>query len=383
MTKPTSPPTSPRGKFVYFIWRNMPRFVLLGLVVFILILFFAIKEESEIIAANKAQETTAEKPPVNTITMTLSPRPIHDRINLPGEIEPWTRLQLLAKIGGTITEVFVAEGDKVKKGDPLAKIEEADYRIAVERTDAAYKLAKAEFDRDHSVYKKGVIPTATLDAKRTAMQTAMADYDNAKLQLSRTVITAPMTGTISKLDAKVGLQLSIGDPVAEILEVDRMKGVVGIPESDVNAVLQLDTVDLTIQALGDMKVSGKKHFLSPSPGTIARLYGLELELPNPDGAILSGMFIRADIIKKTVNDALAVPMYCVISRNDEQYVFVEKDGVVHKRPVELGIMEKWLVQITDGLKAGENVVVEGHRDIEDGQLVKVIQNINSTEGLLR
>lgn len=383
MTKPTSPPTSVRGKIVYFIWNNMPRFVLLGLIVIIMMLVVAIKESSETIAANKAAETTAEKPPVNTITMTMTPRPIHDKINLPGVIEPWTRLQLLAKIGGTVTEVLVSEGDKVKKGDPLAKIEEADYRINVERTDAAYKLAKAEYERDQSVYSKGVIPTATLDAKRTAMQTALADFDNAKLQLSRTVITAPMNGTISRLEAKVGLQLSIGDPVAEILEVDRMKGVIGIPESDVTAVQQLDTVELTIQALDELKVIGRKHFLSPSPGTIARLYDLELEIPNPDGAMLSGMFIRADIVKKTVADALAVPLYSVINRNDEQYVFVEEDGVVHKRPVQLGIMEKWLVQITDGVKADEKVLVEGHRDVEDGQLVKVIQNINSTEGLLR
>ena len=92
----------------------------------------------------------------------------------------------MAKLNGTIIEVLVKEGDRVKKGDILARIEDDDFRIAVERAEATYNLAKAEYGRDKSIYAKGVIPTATLDINRTNMQQAKADYDNAKLLLSRT-----------------------------------------------------------------------------------------------------------------------------------------------------------------------------------------------------
>ena len=380
MSKPIAPNT-PRGKTVYFIWNNLPRFVLLVMIVLILILFGAIKDKSKLIAANKAAEVSQEKPPVNVVTVALSPTTIIDRINLPGYIEPWTRLKLMAKLKGSITEVLVNEGDRIKKGDILARIEDDDFRIAVERAEATYNLTKAEYNRDKSIYDKGVIPTAALDTNRTNMQKAKADYENAKLLLSRTTITSPMDGIIRRMDAKVGLQLSVGDPIAEILEIDRMKGVIGIPESDVTAVRKLENVDLTVQALDDRIIIGKKHFLSPSPETAARLYNLELEIDNSDGEVLDGMFVRADVVKNRVDDTLTVPFYSVISRNDEQYVYVEEEGVARKRKVSLGIMEKWMVQVTAGLKPGDRLLIEGHRDVEDKQKIKIIKALTSLEGL--
>jgi len=376
MNKPIVPNTA-RGKTVFFIWNNLPRFVLFAMVIVVVILLGAIKEKSNLIAASKEAEVSEEKPPVNAVTFTLSPTTITDRINLPGYVQPWTRLVLMAKLNGTVTEMLMAEGDRVKKGDIIARIEDDDFRIALERAEAAYNLARAEYGRDKSIYDKGVIPTATLDSNRTRLQQARADYENAKLQLSRTEITSPMDGIIRRMDAKVGLQLSVGDPVAEILEVDRMKGVVGIPESDVTAVRGLENVDLTIQALDDKIIRGKKHFLSPSPNSTARLYNLELEIDNRGGEVLDGMFVRADVVKQRIDDTLAVPFYSVVSRNNEQFVFIEQDGLAVKKPVRLGIMENWMVQITAGLHPGDKLLVEGQRDVEDKQKVKIIKTITN------
>jgi membrane fusion protein, multidrug efflux system len=366
-------PQTPRAKVVYFFWNNIPRFILLVMITLIVILVGMIKTKSGLIAAEKAAAISQEKPPVNAVTLTLSPTSIRDRINLPGSIEPWTDLKLLAKISGTVTEVLVAEGDHVKEGDIIAMIEEDDYRINLDRTQAAYNLAKADFKRDQSIHTKGMIPTADLDTKETRVQTTKADLENAQLQYSRCTITAPMDGIIQTLDAKVGLLLSVADPVAEILKIDRLKAVIGIPESDVNAVRKLDTVAVTIQALGNEKILARKCFLSPAPETIARLYNLELEIDNSDGRILPGMFVRADIVKETVEDAIIVPFYSVISRNDKQFVFVEEDGIAKKRDVRLGVMEKWMVEIADGLQVGDNLVVEGHRDVENDQKIKVVK----------
>ncbi len=381
MNTTTRPPQTTRAKVVYFIWNNMPRFVLLMMVTLIVVLIFAIKQESESIAASKAAATSIEKPPVNAVTLQLSTGTIRDRINLPGSIKAWTDLQLLAKISGTITEVLASEGDHVRKGDIIARIEDDDYRIALDRAKASYNQARADFDRDKSIYSKGMIPTADLEARKTGMQTAKADLEHAELQFSRCAITAPMDGIIKRLDAKIGLLLAVGDPIAQILEIDRLKAVVGIPESDVNAVRGIDTVELSLQALDGEKILARTHYLSPSPDSVARLYDLELEIDNRDGRILPGMFVRADIIKKTVSNGIAIPFYSVISRNDQQFVYVETDGVVSKRLVRLGIMEKWMVEITDGLSAGDKLVVEGHRDVENGQQVRVVKAATSIEDL--
>lgn len=373
MNSRNSAPQTTRAKIVFFVWNNLPRFLLLAMIALVIILAGAIKKESASIAADKESGLKQERPPVNAVTLALQPAAIHDRINLPGSIEAWTTLSLLSKLNGTIEEVMVREGQKVTKGDVLARIEAEDYRIAVERAGAAYTLAKAEYERDKAIYSKGVIPTAELDTKKSHMETARADYENAQLQYSRCAVTAPMNGVVRKLDAKVGLQLSVGDPIGEILEIDRLKAVVGIPESDVTAVRGLETVDISLQALGDRIITGNVHYLSSSPETVARLFRLELAIDNSSGEILPGMFVRADVVKRTVPDAIVVPFYSVISRNNDQYVYVEDDGIVAKKKVTLGIMEKWMVEVTEGLAAGDRLLVEGHRDVEDKQKVKVVK----------
>jgi membrane fusion protein (multidrug efflux system) len=157
---------------------------------------------------------------------------------------------------------------------------------------------------------------------------------------------------------------------------------VGVPESDVAAILDLEEADVIIEALGDRKVRGKKIFLSRQPRSLARLYNLELEIPNEDGHILPGMFAKVELVKEVFPSALAIPLYSVITRGNDRFVYVEKDGKVEKRSVELGVLVGWEVHITGGLKPGERVVVVGHRFLDDGQAVSVIKNVKDAAEIL-
>jgi membrane fusion protein (multidrug efflux system) len=375
-------PDSSRGKFFYFIWRNMPRLILLLLFILSIYGGFLAYQHFMQIKAEREASRGQDKPPVNTVVMRVEPRTISERLNLPGSIEAWTSLMLTAEVGGTIEAVLVTEGDSVRQGDILARIEADDYQIALQRAEAAFRLAKADFERDKAVFAQGVIPPAELEARETAMQTAKADLDNANLMLERCRIVAPMDAVIRHLDAKVGAFVSVGDPLALLLHIDKVKAVVGIPESDINAVRRLDELNLTIQALDNLEVVGRRHFVSASPENQARLYRLELEVDNPDHLILPGMFFRADIVKQRRQQALAIPFYSIISRNGEQYIFVEKDGVATRRTVETGIMEGWMIEITSGLEPDEHIVIEGHRNMEDGRTVNVVKVITDPQEYL-
>jgi len=371
-----------KNKSLHFVWRNLPRLALLATIVLIIVLFFVIAGKKAQLDKEKAAAQPQGRKPVNTVVLELHPTTMLEAINLPGLIEPWTRLELLAKVSGSINEVLVREGSRVSKGDVLARIEDDDYRIALDSAKASYTLAKADYERAKVMVSKKSMPEADLESLEAGMINAKSAKENAELRLSRCLITAPMDGVISRLDAKVGLFLSVGDPIAQVLQIDRVKAVVGIPESDVDAVRKITSVDMTIQALADRKITGSKYFLAPAPESVARLYRLELEVPNQDGSILPGMFLRAHVVKRTLPDSLGVPLYSIISRNDEQFVFVVKDGIVEKRPVKLGVIENWMVQVTEGLAPGDQVVVEGHRDVENGQEVEVIKVITDPGGML-
>ena len=373
-------PQTRRGRIIKMIWNALPLFFLMVTVVIIIILFSVISAKKDRIAEAQANALANERPPTNVVLLDVQPTTIRDRINLPGAIEPWTDLELLAKINGEVIDVPVTEGDKVTKGRVIARIDPTDYQIALDAAKASYKMAYANLKRFEKLYEKRLIPKSEFEKNETHVQTTKAEMEKAELNLSRCTITAPMSGVIRRLDAKKGLLLSIADPIARILEIDKVKAVIGIPESDVPFVRNIDTVELTVQALNDLKIEGRKHVLAASPENIARLYKLELAIDNPDGMLLPGMFVRAEIVKKVAKASLSVPLYTVITRNQEHFVYVEKDGLAERRPVELGILEDWKVQIKKGLMPGDKVIVEGHRSVEEGQKVNIVRMISNKEG---
>jgi len=363
--------------------RSLKKLPTVVTLLFILFLFGAImglsgtiKAEKERISAEKREAVATERPAVNVVLLDVNPTTLEDRINLPGVIEPWEKLSVLSKIHGTVIKVEVSEGDKVTKGQVIARIDPADFRIAVDSARATYELAEANYKRIASLFEQEIIAKAEIDKLKAQVKTSKAALENAELMLARCTIKAPISGVIRRLDAKEGLLLGVSDPVAEILQIDRVKAVVGIPESDVALVKNIKEVNLTIQALDNKEVIGRHHFLASSPENGARLYRLELSIDNEDNLIMPGMFVRAQLVKRVINETVAVPLFTVIKREDQKFVFVEEDGVAKKQPVELGIMEDWLVQITKGLSPGDQVVVEGHRDIEDGYKLKTVRVID-------
>ena len=348
-------------------------FVLIGVIIG---LSGTIKAEKQRITYEKIGAISTERAPVNVVLLDVAPTTIYDRINLPGVIEPWEKLSVLAKIHGTVVKVEVNEGETVTKGQVIARIDPDDFRIAVDSARATYELATAQHKRLASLFDEGIVPEAEIEKLEAQVKTSKASLENAELMFTRCTITAPISGVIRRLDATEGLLLNVSDPVAEILQVDKVKAVVGIPESDVALVRDIKDVTLTIQALDNKEIVGRHHFLASSPENDARLYRLELAIDNEDNLIMPGMFFRAQLVKRVITDAVAVPLFTVIKREDQQFVFVEEDGVAKKLPVELGIMEDWRVQITKGLSPGSRVVVEGHRDIDHGNKLKTVRVID-------
>lgn len=376
-------PKTSRERLLRRIWSSLPALSVLLLLVLIIGLFAGISKKSERIKAEKMAGILKSRPPVNVVALETTAKPIRDRLNLPGVVEPWVELSILAEIHAKVTGVMVKEGDRVEKGDIIALLDASDYENALASARASHDLALKTHRRTLRLYKEELISKARLDEIIAEVESLDAAVKNAELKVKRTSIRAPIAGIINRLDAKEGLLLSISDPVAVILDIDRVKVSVGIPESDVDAVRKLSEFDLTIDALGGRAVHAKKLFFSKSPDSLARLYKLELEVNNPRGEILPGMFAKVNIIKKEVKKAISVPLYSVISRNEQQFVFLEKDGKAEVRQVETGILEGWQIQITKGLKIGERVIIVGHRSIDEGQEVNVIRTVKDMEAMFK
>jgi RND family efflux transporter MFP subunit len=372
-----------KRKLMIWIWGRLPAVALLILILIIIGLFGQINSKSERIKAERLASMKMERPSVNVVVLEVAPRVIRDKIELPGMVEPKVELKILAEVRGKVDRVAVDEGDFVKKGDIIARIDKRDYENALASVSASYELADRNLDRIKELHSKDLVSKSELDRAQSEAARLEAAFKTAELNLQRSVIKAPFNGTINQLDAKKGLLLNVGEPVAIILDISSVKVSVGIPESDVDAVRKLKEFNVTIDALGGKTLKGRKVFLSKSPDSRARLYELQLSVDNPGEEILPGMFARVNIVKEEVTDGVSVPLYAVVTRDEKSFVFVENNGTAHVRMVEMGIVEGWLIQITKGLEPGERVVVVGQRSLDEGQGVNVARTVSDPEELFK
>lgn len=365
-----------------FVWWLIPWLMVAVLTVGVVMLFGRVVEKQARLAKAKQEAMKNVRPPTKIITLVMTPRLLKDKIDLPAEIEPLEDLTVRAEVGGQVLEVPVKEGQEVKRGQILARLDDRDYLSALRRVEANYKLAKAEYNRISALAEKRVTAKSQLDSIEAQLKDLEAQMAAANLALTRTAISAPIAGRLNRQKAKEGDFIAKGDPVAQILQTNRVKVRVGVPESDVAAVFELEEAEVVIEALGGLRVRGRKSFLSHQPSTLARLYDLELMLENPDGRILPGMFARVELIKEVYPRALVIPLYAVIAQGEQHYVFVENGGLAKKRFITLGALEGWQVQVVKGLSPQDKVIVVGHRLLEEDQPVEVLKTVQDPREII-
>ena len=365
-----------------YIWTMFPWFIVIILVLSLLILIGGILKKVKRLEAER-KAATRQEVSVQVVTLTVKPVQLEERLNLPATVESFENLWVKSEASGQVIKILVQEGQMVQKGQVLVELDSRDYTTNLARIEANYKLVTIEYNRITELFKRNIASASEVDRLEAQLKDLEAQLKASKLALERTKITAPITGRLNEIEAKIGDWLSVDKPVAQILQIGEVKVTVGIPESDVSAVTDLKEADIIIEALDKLRLKGKKLFLSHQPSDLARLYNMELVVDNPDGRILPGMFARVEIVKKRFEDAFAVPLYAVISQNDENFVYLEKNNKAEKRPVELGILEGWMIQVKAGLNVGDNVIIVGHRQVDEGQTVKVIKNVTDPAEILK
>jgi RND family efflux transporter MFP subunit len=296
-------------------------------------------------------------------------------MSLPGTLNPFVKLDVLTEIRGQVAKKHVSEGDSVRKGELLVTIDDADYRLQLASVQASHQAALANKERLAKLYRDKLATRAQLDDAVAQVDSLKAALDSAALNVARCTIEAPLTGIVNALPVENGQYLNVADPVATLLDVERLKVEVGIPESDIAAVRRLDQFDITVDALDGRTFTGRRQYLSKTADAMARLYRLEIAVDNADGELLPDMFVRVHIVKRTIPDALTIPLFAVINRDEKHFAYIVNDEQAHIRPVELGILEGWRIQVLSGLDPGQRVIVVGQRSVSEGTPVNVVRTV--------
>lgn len=357
------------------IWKFLPIILCVLVVLLIIVLGVSINKKKTRLAKEKEAAEQSAQSIVSVVTQTIIPITMVDRIDLPAVVAPWEDLTIKAEVVGKVVSVHVKEGNHVTKGQTIVTIDSRDYQSQLQSIKAQQILAEANFKRLQSLIDKGAVSQAAYDKAFATLNELNASGKIAELNLERCTIAAPFKGTVNDLPAKLGMLLAHGDPVAQLLDISKLKVEVSIPEAEVDAVRNINKSKIIFTSLDNYTIYGTKIYLAQKPLTTSLVYALRLKIDNPDEKMLPGMFARVDIIKNTAKNAFGVPLFTVITRNDEKYVYVVEDNIAHKRIVKTGYLEGWKVQIKSGLKENDKVVIVGHRNLDEGQQLKIIRNV--------
>lgn len=292
-------------------------------------------------------------------------------------LEAPNEAQVVAKTSGVLLQLLVEEGDTVKAGQVLARIDPERTRLEVRRSEAQLRKLEAELARSKELFERKLIAADVYEKIRFDVQTQQAVYDMAKLELSYTDIVAPISGVIAQRMAKVGNLIQLNSALFRIVDVSRVEATLNVPERELATMQAGAPVQVQIDALPGLTFTGRVDRISPvidaGSGTFRVVCAFE-----PDARLRPGMFGRVRVLYEQREDVLTVPRAALLEDDGEAAVYRVVDGKAKRTPVQLGYLSGEVVEIRAGLEAGDAVVTTGKVTLRDGASVQVLNPLPDT-----
>ena len=317
----------------------------------------------------KTEGNSSRPPAVPVSVVAVKPVVMRDVVFLPGETEAYEDVMVAANTSGQVEWLGPGEGQEVKKGELLAKIDVSALKASLEHAKAAYKLAHDLCERRRRLYENKIIAKEELDQSETQLKLAAADLEQIKVRYNHGFPKSPITGIINQLYVDVGEYADLGKPLADIVNIDRIKINVRVPELDVCYVKKGQKTPIKIDAFADHTIIGTVEFVAFKADPATKTFLVRSVIDNPNHDIRPGMIGRVAFVRRMIPDAVAAPLFTIVDKGGERIVYIEKDGVAESRVISIGVIEGDRVQITSGLDIGDHLIVKGHTEVEDGMKV--------------
>ena len=300
-------------------------------------------------------------------------------LELQGNVTTKNLLTITPEYNGILTHVYVKEGQKVTKGQTLAKIDDGGLSQQLAQLKIQAELAKTTYERQQRLWEQNIGSEIQYLQSKSTYQSQQEAVNQLYQQIAKTTVKAPFSGTIDDIITEQGSVVAAGQsPLMRIVNLDNMYIETEVPESYVSNVTKGKNVSVNIPVLGqtiETKIRQAGDFINPSN----RTFKIEVEIPNKDKAIKPNLSARLKINDYTSEKAILIPQ-SVVSENaeGEQYVYVVNDknekgiGTAERIIIKTGKTQGDIIEILEGLSSGAEIIQEGARSVRDGQSVEVI-----------
>ena len=286
---------------------------------------------------------------------------------------PVRSVTVSAETGGKIVDLRANEGDEVKAGARLAKV---DTRLAghqVEQAKANVMATKDRVDRLTALQAADLATPQDLEQATAQLAAARAALSLATTQKGMAAIDSPVHAIVTRRYKEPGEYVGPGAPLYDLADLWELKVVVDVPEDRIRFIKEGDTAKVTVDALPGLEPkTGTVHHVGYVGDTQNRTYPVEIRIQNPDLQIRANMLTRVTFTELELPGVVVVERDAIVDGRNGKVVYVVSDGVAMERPVELGPDSSGQVLVAGGLVPGEDLIVEGQRQVTDGEKVRVV-----------
>jgi len=308
---------------------------------------------------------------------------IEEYVNTTGTAFPRGEIELKSKITASyfleknpLTGKLWQLGDKVKTGSLIARLEDREYvnSIKLETNELNLELMETELKKQESLYEKGGVTLKELKTASINYANAKTNVENARLQLDKTKIVAPINGVIVDLPYYTqGTQVDAGSKIVKIMDYQTMYMSVQLPEKYIARIKPEQFVKLTNYTLPEDTLIGKITQLSPAINADTRTFQGYIQINNPEFIFRPGMFVKADIVTSHKDSVIVIPKSIILSRQRGKTVYLVERGSAAERVIETGLENITDVEVTRGLIKNERIVTSGFETLSSRSKVKIVK----------
>ena len=284
---------------------------------------------------------------------------VRDEIAATGQIEAVQSIDLRPEVDGRIVEIPVREGQEVDQGTPLFKVDDAQLKAQVAQLEAQRDLAQQALARAKELAQQNASSAADLEKAEAEARSAQAQYDLQRIRLDRTTVRAPFAGAVGQRYVSLGDYVTSSTKLVSLHTVNPQRAAFQVPERFARDLKPGQDVSFRVAAIAGRDFTGRVDFVDPVVQLPGRTILVKARVPNPARLLQPGMFIEAHLVIAVRPKAIVIPEEAVVPAEGANAVWVVVAGKADRRQVELGVRTPGFVEVTDGIKAGEQVVTGG------------------------
>ncbi len=293
---------------------------------------------------------------------------------------------VMPKVRGEVRQVLAEEGDRVRAGQVLARLDGDQLRLEAAQAEANLRKLERDFQRNIELQKSGLVSVTSFDNLKYELDAARATYGLTRLQLSYTEIRSPINGVVvnraavmrvGNTIAPIGGVIASADSAAFVVsDFGSLVLTVGVPEGELPKLAVAQNAEVTVDAVPGRRFDARIGLITPRVDPATGTFPVKVEIDDPDGQLRPGMFARVSIVYESKANALKIPRSAFLENDGPPAVFVVVDGKAEQRQLELGLLNGSYVEVLSGVTATDQVIVVGQSGLKNGTLVKVVNAEN-------